>query len=350
MIRYSQGGEPVINQSRYRMFLMVSSILATLSVAMFIYQHFFYEESRLKEMSTIYVIASPIDAHDNIEPGDLKEVKIPKQAVVQGMITDLASLKEVPHYAKHSLTKGEILVDSHLTTENLNNEGTLLVPLTGNYVSEILPGDMVSFYTISPVQVENSAPQYTVAKLFQSKKVYSNGRLNTVDAVVDGEASQFYIKVTEEEMNAYYQALKTSEIIVAKHMIDIPAIIDQLDDFDIQNYDDLNTPPSTGNPSNNLSQNGNNLNNETNETSGSNGNSDSQNNNEIIGTIKPPLASEDTSSNDSNERGTVRYRVGEDETWETIAMKFKTDKNTLYKLNPNTLTIQKGTEVIVPSI
>lgn len=203
----------MINHSRYRLFLMVSSILATLSVAMFIYQHFFYEDSRLKELSTIYIVASPIDAHDPVNPGDLKEVKIPKQALIEGMITDLSQLSEVPHYALHSLAKGEILVKSQLTTENLHNEGTLLVPLTGNYISDVLPGDMVSFYTITPVQAENSGPQYTIARLFTSKKVYSNGRLNSVDSVIEGEATQLYIKVTEEEMNAYYQSLKTLSLI-----------------------------------------------------------------------------------------------------------------------------------------
>ena len=334
----------MINQSRYRLFLMVSSILATLSVAMFIYQHFFYEESRLKELSTIYVVGTAIDAHEAITPGDLKEVKIPKQALVDGMVTDLTTLTTTPHYARHSLIKGEILVQSQLTTENLNNEGTLLVPLTGNYISDIIPGDMVSFYTITPVQKENNTPQYAVTKLFTSKKVYSHGRLNSVDAVIEGETTSYYIKVTEEEMNAYYQALKTSEIIVAKHMIDINAIIDSLDNFNINNYDDVVSPPS-GSTTGSNSQNGNNSNN----NSGSNGNS-SQNNNELIGNLNPPLATDDETSNTDPDRGTVRYRVGEDETWETIAIKFKTDKNTLYKLNPDILTIQKGTEIIVPTI
>lgn len=344
-----QGGENLINQSRYRLFLMISSALATLSVAMFIYQHFFYEASRLKEMTTVYVVAAPIDAHTTVDPGDLKEVKIPAQSLIDGMITDLSMLTETPHYAIHRLTKGEILVTSQLTTDNLNAEGTLLVPLEGNYISDVIAGDMVSFYTIVPIYSDNSPTQFTVKKLFNSKKVYSNGRFNTVDAVIEGENVALYIKVTEEEMNAYYQALKTSEIIVAKHMIDMNAVIDNLKDFQIQDYNGIVQDPSTSTDanSNNVSQNGNNLNT---EFIGNNGNN-SQEENELIGTIKPPLADEDTTTDDTEaDRSTVRYRVGENETWETIAIKFKTDKNTLYKLNPNTLTIHAGAEIIVPSI
>ena len=348
---FIQGGDTVINHSRYRLFLMISSILATLSVAMFIYQHFFYENRRLKELSTIYVVASAVDAHDAVTAGDLKEVKIPKQALVEGMITDLTKLNEVPHYALHSLTKGEILVDSQLTTENLHNEGDLLVPLTGNHISEIAAGDMVSFYTLAPEPSDESSTPYVVKKLFSSKKVYATGRLNDVTEVIDGETIQFYIKVTEEEMHAYYQALKTSEIIVAKHMVDVHAMIDDLDNFDIQPYDELNTnsSTSTGTSSSNSNSSGNNLNN--NSTSNENSNSQSDN---TIGTLNPPLSTdkeEGTEEENTDEnRSTVLYRVGENDTWETIAMKFKTDKNTLYKLNPDVLTIRKGTELLVPSI
>lgn len=337
----------MINQSRYRLFLMISSILATLSVAMFIYQHFFYEERRLKDLVSVYIVASPVDAHEVITPGDLKELKIPQQALIDGMVTNLSTLNEIPHYTLHSLKKGEILVESQLTTENLHNEGTLLVPLTGNYVSEITAGDMVSFYTLAPDIIEDNGHQYSVSKLFSAKKVYANGRLDVVDAIVEGgESSQYYIKVTEEEMNAYYQALKTSEIIVAKHMIDIHAVIDSLDHFEIEHFDDLLKPQSesTDSQTPDVKPNGNNLNN----NSIGNENSSSQNN--LIGTINPPLSTDKEETTPEDDRSTVLYRVGEDDTWETIAMKFKTDKNTLYKLNPNVLTLRKGTELLVPSI
>lgn len=322
----------MIDHNRYQTFLVTSLVICGISILMFIYQNFIYERIEAKNTVEIFVSNTALYAYDSIKREQFNTIEIPVENVINGMITDFSQVEG--QYLKHSLQPGEVLVKNQLTTDNHHEEGDLLIPIEGHYVSDIVPNDLVSVYVLRTEQVNNKI-EYHIENLFQSKRIYRNGQLGINPSVyVDGEAYNIYIRVTPEELDAYYQALKSGELIIAKHLSDLATIIENIQTLPKEDSIESDTEsnestqvPEDSTPTPDLTP-------ESNEPSQEEGISSNES-----------LYNQTTSVED---RGQIKYTANSKDTWESIALKFKTTPQVLKQLNPKIYQIEEKVELIVP--
>ena len=333
----------MIDRNRYRTFLVTSLVICGISILMFIYQTFIHEQLKSKDIETIYVANKALFAYDEIKESDFSTIEIMKDDLISGMVTDFKEFEG--HYLKHSLQPGEILVQSQLTKENEHQEGDQLIPIQGSYVSDIVPGDFVGVYVLRS-EIINDKQEYVVDTLFKSKRIYRNGQLGINKShYVEGEGYMTYIRVTKEELDAYYTATKQGELIITKHLSDIAAIIDEKHNQDNTPIPD--SPPAPLNPTDeSVSFNPNDFINsgtanydETINYESNEGSDNSQIESQL------PQTDETISVEDFSQ---IKYNAKEGDTWESIAISFNTTVDLLRQLNPTIFQIEKNTSLVIP--
>lgn len=186
-------------------FMITIVLLCVLAIGLFTYTNFFSDREVI-EYATIFVANKDIIAYTEIDAGLFTTKQMPKDAVVDGMITDLEDVKGT--YAKGAIYKGDILTQATVTKNN--DEAGLIYTMNfqPTYSGDIAFGDIVDVYNI--------APDGKISIMYKGKKIQ---RAKTTQAAVveDGsyeQAATLYFKVTQEEMLEYYTKLDDYRFIV----------------------------------------------------------------------------------------------------------------------------------------
>lgn len=308
------------NNQRTFYLLGIGSI--TVGTIFFIYQNVFYEKHKLSKQTTIYIAKKDIPLNTELSKDLFEEVKIPKLAVTDKTIEDFSEVEG--DYSKYSIAQGTILASTQLSDQKLNEEGEFTVPLTGEFSSNINVNDDVAIFVLLDNQGEKE-----VKKLFNSKRIYDKA-LSTSDPIMtDGEEMTYYIKVTQYELQAYFEALAQGEIIIAKRLFEYLPQNHFSNDFTGGFDASTDNLLEHFNPNWILEK----------EESSESVVLDSNNS-----TSKPEQEETDES------RGTVIYTATADDSWDSIASKFKTDITTLKELNPKVINIKANLVLTVPAI
>ena len=308
------------NNQRTFYLLGIGSI--TVGTIFFIYQNVFYEKHKLSKQTTIYIAKKDIPLNTELSKDLFEEVKIPKLAVTDKTIEDFSEVEG--DYSKYSIAQGTILASTQLSDQKLNEEGEFTVPLTGEFSSNINVNDDVAIFVLLDNQGEKE-----VKKLFNSKRIYDKA-LSTSDPIMtDGEEMTYYIKVTQYELQAYFEALAQGEIIIAKRLFEYLPQNHFSNDFTGGFDASTDNLLEHFNPNWILEK----------EESSESVVLDSNNS-----TSKPEQEETDES------RGTVIYTATADDSWDSIASKFKTDIATLKELNPKAINIKANLVLTVPAI
>lgn len=308
--------------NNHRTFYLLGIGSVAIGTVFFIYQNVFYEKHKLAKQTTIYIAKKDIPLNTELSKDLFEEVQIPKVAVTDKTIENFSEVEG--DYSKYSIAQGTILTSTQLSEEKLNKEGEFTVPLTGSFPSNISANDDVAVFVLIDNQGEKE-----VKKLFNSKRVYDK-QFSTVDPIMeDGEETTFYIKVTQYELQAYFEAVAQGEIIIAKRLFEhLP-----------QNHFSNNFTGGFDASTDNLLEHFNPNWILEKEESSESVVLDSNNS-----TSKPEQ--EETDEN----RGTVIYTTTADDSWDSIASKFKTDIATLKELNPKVINIKANLVLTVPAI
>lgn len=311
--------------NNHRTFYILGIGSITIGTLFFVYQNVFYEKHKMSKQTTIYIAKKDIPLNTELSRDLFEEVKIPQVAVRGKTIEDFSEVDG--QFSKFSIAEGSILASTQISDDKLNKEGEFTVPLTGDFASNISVNDDVAVFVLLDKQ-----GQKEVKKLFNSKRIYDK-QFSTIDPIADdGEETTYYIKVTQYELQAYFEAMAQGEIIVAKRLYE----------YSPQNHFSNNFTGEFEASTDNLLEHFNPnwiLEDESSSTVEPNTGSNQINN-----------AEENDLATDNNSRGTVIYTTTSEDTWDTVASKFKTDITTLKTLNPTIVEIKADLILTVPAI
>ena len=321
----------MLNNNSHRTFYILGLSSLAIGTGLFVYQNVFYEKHKLSKQTTVYIAKKDIPLNTELSRDMFKEISIPTVAVVGNAVQDFSSIEG--EYSKYTIPQGTLLSESQVSEEQLNKEGEYLIPLIGDYVSNVKFNDDVAVFVL----LEGDGGKQ-VKKLFASKRIYGKNIAPT-DAMVEDEEATFYIKVTQYELQAYFEALAQGEIIIAKRLYESAP-----QNHFTNNYFTGTFEASTDNLLEHFSPNWNLDNNS--ENSG-------EENPSTNGTIHIGVSGNQSSIDEnisSENRGTMIYTTQDGESWDSLAAKFKTDVNTLKLLNSSVVEIEPNLIISVPAI
>lgn len=268
--------------------IYLSGMIGTLVIGggLFAYQNVYLAKQNPEQV--IYVAKEDIPAESEITEDMLEAVSIPADGVLSTYVTDKKEI--VGKRLLGGLLKNEPLSKSRLTTEeNLENQLELKI----DYDNEIplVTGDYINIYVI----LENNGGEISVQKLFERKMVTVS---NTSSA--DGTTSFNSLKVSEKEALDYYSAREIGKLVVVKD-----TSLDGKEDITTKQFD--------------------------------------SNSDEVKNAVKPS----DESSNEGISIVTKKFEEGD--TLEDLARTYKTDVNTIKKLNNDKSDFNIGDEINLPA-
>lgn len=325
----------MLNPKSYKVYLAILIVLSILSAGMFSYQYFFYNKELAAKREIIYVLNQDVNAHTQLTLSMLKPVEIYKDSILEGMVTPETVQSLDGQYFAHGVKTNELLNPAQLSSANLVDEGDLVIPIQAGIVSDVIYGDNVGFYVLRNVPVSEGSDETRtiIERVFDTKKLYGKGdtgQAETVTVNVADESIQFYIKVTEPEMELYYRAISSGTLILAKQLTEVDKNMDvesNIAYFDPEstrvNYDASITK---GNGYDALG--------EPDLTDGTEAETDEE---------------ADADGTNTNQVTTVKYTVEATDTFESIATKFKTNTQVINALNPDIIALEQGVELLVPA-
>lgn len=278
--------------------------LTVLSVGLFGYQNIYVPNFVLEKEAVVYVAKSDIPAYTEIDHSMFQGVSISERSVVPGSVTDLNTV--TGKKLEGTLKKGELLSTARLTTEKVP-EGELLTEVKIESNLPLKDNDNIRIY----VKYQADGNLFTVEELFKSKKVFTK---NTVFGVVEeqagqsqGDGMQFYLKLDQDEVLKYEEAISTGQIIAVKI----------LDDSEVETVDE-------------------------NTVASANVEADAEDGTKLV-SDKQPIQTEDT-------RGAEQYTVKDGEDLSEIAEKFFTTESKIRELNEGLDSVKAGDKILVPAI
>lgn len=285
----------MITNNSFKIQYTLGFIALLAGAGMFTYDNFISDEIKAKTTTTVYVAKDEIPAHTQITKDMFNAVTIPKNGIVGKSIQNLKDV--IGDYTVHGLKAGELLMEQQLSEDALNSEGDLLIPVEGVYVSDITPTDTVGIYV---VYTEKDGAT-TIKRVLKSKRVYVQSNYS---AETGTDEMSYFVKVNESELQAYFEALKKGEIIIAKHLNEVELSNDVIKGETIEDF--------------------------------------------VIGGDESLDFNSDQASNEKPSSA-IYTPTGKD-TWESIAAKFKISVQELYDLNPDIVKIEPNIKLIVPAI
>ena len=274
--------------------------LTVLSVGLFGYQNIYVPNFEMEKEAIVYVARDDIPAYTEVDATMFQGVSITERSVVPGSVTNIASVDGKK--LSGTLKKGELLSTARLTDDAVM-EGELLTEVKIESNLPLKDNDNIRIFK----KYQGEGGKFIVEELFDSKKVFTK---NTVFGVVEESASQsqgdgmkFYLKLDQEEVLKYEEAISTGQIIAVKIIGDeaVQATKGQTES-------------------------------ET-ETSGQT----------KLVSDKEPIQTEDN-------RGTVQYTVKEGEDLSGIAETFFTSESKLREMNDGITDVEAGDKILVPAI
>lgn len=268
--------------------IYLSGMIGTLVIGggLFTYQNIYLAKQNPEQI--IYVANENIPAQSEIKEEMLKAVSIPADGVLPTYVTDKKEI--VGKRLIGGLLKDEPLSKSRLTAEeNLENQLELKI----DYDNEIplSTGDYINIYVI----LESNGGEVSVQKLFERKLV-------TVSSTTKGDGTTTFnsLKVTEKEALDYYNAREIGKLVVVKD-----TSLDGKDDITTQKFD--------------------------------------SNSDEVKNAVKP------STENSSEGISIVTKKFEEGDTLDSLAVKYKTDVNTIKKLNNDKTDFNVGDDINLPA-
>lgn len=268
--------------------IYLSGMIGTLVIGggLFVYQNVYLAKQNPEQV--IYVAKKDIPAESEITEDMLEAVSIPADGVLPTYVTDKKEI--VGKRLLGGLLKSEPLSKSRLTTEeNLENQLELKIDYDNDV--PLVTGDYINIYVI----LESNGGEINVQKLFERKMVTVS---NTSSA--DGTTSFNSLKVSEKEALDYYNAREIGKLVVVKD-----TSLDGKEDITTQQFD--------------------------------------SNSDEVKNAVKP--------SDESSSEGIsiVTKKIEEGDTLEDLARTYKTDVNTIKKLNNDKSDFNIGDEINLPA-
>lgn len=275
----------------------ILSGLGVLTVAMFSYQNIYVPNYVLDNEALVYVARADIPAYTEVKGTMFQAVPVAERSVVSGSITDISSIEG--QQLSGALKAGELLFKSRLTTDGIP-EGELLTEVKIKSKLPLNDNDNIRIY----VKSTGKANVFTIEELFSSKKVYTK---NTIFGLTEdgsqqssSEGMEFFLKLNQQEVLKYEEAVSTGEIVAVK----------VLEDKEVA-QSAVSAPKS-------------------------------ENQTKLV-SDKQPVVSE-------QKRGAVEYTVKEGETLEDVAEKFVTTENQISEMNDGIGSVQEGDKILVPAI
>lgn len=270
--------------------------LTVLSLGLFGYQNIYVPNFVLEKEKVVYVAKDDIPAYSTVDYTMFEGRSISERSVIPGSVTDLNSV--TGKKLSGTLKKGELLSSSRLTDDSIE-QGALLTEVKIESNLPLKDNDNIRIF----VKYQDNGNRFAVEELFKSKKVYTkNSVFGTVEEATgqqQGDGMKFYLKLDQDEVLKYEEAISTGQVIAVKILDD----------------DEIKTKKAEEN---------------------------NQSQTKIV-SDKQPVKSQD-------ERGTVQYTVKDGETLSDVAEKFVTTEAKIRELNDGKSSIQKGDKILVPSI
>lgn len=276
--------------------------LGVATVAMFSYQNIYVPNVVLEKESLVYVARDDIPAYTEVDPSMFQAVPVAERSVVSGSVTDIQSVDG--KQLKGSLKAGEMLFDTRLTTDAIP-EGDLLTEVKIQSTLPLKDNDNIRLF----VKSTDAGNQLVVEELFNSKKVYTK---NTIFGIAEtgttteaASGMQFYLKLDQEEVLKYEEAISTGEIVAVK----------LLGDEEVGEAAQAVAPTD--------------------------------------GTAvekETKLVSDKQPVKNSESRGSVEYTVEAGDTLASIADKFVTTENEINDMNEGIGSVNEGDIILVPAI
>lgn len=260
--------------------------LTAFSGALFGYDMYLNNQT---EEKIIYVAKQDIPAQTTLKKDMFEPVSIPAQGALPVYVTDLNEI--AGKQLKGGILKSEPLSKNRLTTENdLTNNLQIKIEADESSI-DVNDNDFINLYVILNINGE-----LQIRKVFDTKKI----NLKTVSSG-DSVSSIITMKVNEEEVNKYLDAKERGKIIIVKN--------NSLDgNKDVAEYD----PTSE----------------------------------EVKNSTKPV---EDNDDNGNPTVAVVTKTFEEGDTLEDLAIKYKTNVDSIKKLNNNKQEFNVGDEIILPA-
>lgn len=262
--------------------------LTVLSVGLFGYQNIVLTNQN-KE-SIIYVAKTDINANTKLTKDMFTAVSIPEKGILPEYVLNLSQIEGMT--LKGGLFKSEPITTGRIADGNaeappleLKLDSDVSVPLTDN--------DYINVYVI----LTSKDNKVEVKKLFNSKQIHKT--INQSSNGNTDEQSVISVRVTENEIKDYYDAKTRGQIIVVRNNN-----IDGKEEVTNEAYD-----------------------------------SQSQ---EAKNAIKP------TDKKDG-EISVVTTKVEEGDTIESLSLKYKTDSDTISKLNNGKVEFNVGDDIVLPA-
>ncbi|MFJ8528568.1 LysM peptidoglycan-binding domain-containing protein [Bacillus sp. NPDC094106] len=264
--------------------------LTSLSILMFGYQNFYIANQQDKNNTVIYLAKEDIQAKTEVNANMFTPVHVSKGGLLKGYVTDINQVKGTQ--LKGGLLKGEPISTQRLEPKEKGKEDKLKVKIQSEYMPDIKDNDNVKVFVLL---TNKHSEKSEVQTLFTNRKV----EVATVSTdATQSPKKEFYLQLTEEEVKQYYDAQSKGKIIITKMM-----------NVDVSNI---------------------------NSDSGYNPNSE----------VAKGASNEES---EKDKASVISYQVQDGDTLDKLAIKFKTDTETISKLNGNKKVLNPGDKITVPA-
>ena len=287
-----------MDNKKYKVTMGAIAGLAVLSSGMFLYENVYVVNQEQDNKVGVYIANTTIEPHSLMTSDMLTEVKLDKTSILKGYITDPSNI--VGKYAVGGILKGEPVMSQRLSQEALEATEELNLKLVPDYSGDLAVHDNVRIL----VQLtDRNTGETSVKELFNTKKIRQM-------AEGKDKALGFYITATEKEVQDYYVAKERGRVIAVK----INALDLGTDTTEQESEADAETDVPTFD------------------------------------------ADSDAVTNATNDKTTAdegvaikTYTIQEDDTFESLALRFKTKAETIQTLNNDMRELEPGKTIQVPA-
>lgn len=287
-----------MNKKKYKTTMGAIAGLMVLSGGMFAYENVYVAKQEQANKVTIFVAKQDIQAHTAVKPDMFMPIQIDNTSVLRGYVLDVNSV--AGKTLKGGILQGEPLTQQRLAEKDKTKIGELMLKITPDSVGDVVANDNVRVY----VQlVDEDTGEVTVKELFENKKII--GQEATEQSLLGGgsqeKTADFNVIATEAEVKDYFIAKQSGVILVVKiNEVDTDKISSEgVDKFDADSDEVKNATKE---------------------------------------------------NNDKGEGQAIQtYTVKENDTLESLSLKFKTKKDTISALNNGKETFEVGEMIQVPA-
>lgn len=291
-----------MNNKKYKATMGVIAGLTVITGGLFAYDNIYLEKQKEADLTTIYLAKNDIQAHTKITPEMFDGVKVQSNSVIPNTVINLEGVKG--YELKGGLLKGETLSAQRLENADTKKDGNLLLEIIPDFVGDVAVQDNIKVY----VQMSNrDTGEVTVKELFKEKKIVPSGEQGLIEGVSttsttnSNEPVGYHVNASEEEVENYYIAKATGQLIVIK-----------IEDVDTNSISSKEIKPF-----------------DKNDEDVKNASKESATSNEGL--------------------AVMTYTVESGDTLDTLALKFKTKNETISGLNEGKTTFKAGEMIQVPA-